>query len=86
MSGLDRRCNGGPDAAAWCGRPAELVAHREDGLGWFCCRDHTDGVGTRPGTTLEGLVEFLERVDRETRERDAADEVVRILASWKSDG
>jgi hypothetical protein len=73
----DRRCNGGPNGAAWCGRPAAYVAHDEEGLGWFCCGPaHAEGCGSRPGTTLEELEPWLAAVE----ERVLAEDVVRRLS------
>lgn len=52
-----RYCNGGPNGTGTCGKPAELVAERADGLQWFCCSEHTEGGETQP------IVDWFMQID-----------------------
>jgi hypothetical protein len=54
------KCNGGPNAAAWCGAEATHVGRDETGLEWFCCSKHTEGVGgeQRPATRLLPIADW----------------------------
>jgi hypothetical protein len=58
---LERKCNGGPNGSAWCGKPATHVARGADGGEWFCCEEHTEGAGQLARTRLLALDVWLIR-------------------------
>lgn len=57
-------CSGGPGGDS-CGAAATHVACDEAKAEWFCCKAHTAGAGTRPGTRLMDVAtwEFARRLD-----------------------